>query len=146
MGARITCRQEIKKEISDFMLEEIGKRMGSIRESKDAVTVEGTKDGLKVAYPIGEVSGFASDYVEYSYNFHWHLGVNGSFNDDEIDEIYEDDYTPEIRNRLWKRIVDNLDAYMDDFRDNKDRIYKLIDKAKLSAEQKAVLLEITYKM
>lgn len=122
--------------------------MESIRESKDAVTVEEPKDGLKVAYPIGEVSGFASDYVEYSYNFHWHLGVNGSFDDDEIDEIYEDedDYTPELRNRLWKRIVDNLDAYMDDFKKNKDRICKLIDKAKLSTEQKAVLLEITYKM
>lgn len=264
MGARITCRQEIKKEISDFLLEEIGKRMESIKKGKYAVTVEETKDGLKVAYPIGEVSGFASDYVEnigyvfedlkakysdisiygiayeyesnsaytfgplfyckpedtnltktfkwqicancgtivggdafynssqndfnegnlgclccptcmleyalgynnknilknsvftdhildavdYSYNFHWNLDVNGSFDDDERDEIYEDedDYTPEFRNRLWKRIVDNLDAYMDDFRNNKDRIYKLTEKAKLSAEQKVVLLEITNRM
>ena len=74
------------------------------------------------------------------------VDMNASFTEEETDEAdeYDDPYeaTKEI---LWKRIVDNVDDYLEDFKKNKDRIIALVDKD-IDDDKKEVLLEIVEKI
>lgn len=85
--------------------------------------------------------------LEYALDDGWgDVEPNDSFDDDEQEEIYDNEEDDVLKKFLWKRIADNMDEYLDDFRKNKDKIVALVDNKKLSAEQKTVLLEITDKL
>ena len=64
MSATIKCRESIRKDIIDYLLKEMGNLMSSIRKDSDAVVVDEFEGGLEIAFPIGEVYGYASDYVQ----------------------------------------------------------------------------------
>ena len=64
MSAIIKCSNAIKEEIKSYCLSEIGALMQSIREGADAVTAKVHDDGLEIAFPIGEIYGYTSDYVQ----------------------------------------------------------------------------------
>ena len=64
MPATIKCNNKIKSEIKSYLLEELCNLMESIREDEDAVSVEEVSDGFIIEFPIGEIYGFASDYVQ----------------------------------------------------------------------------------
>lgn len=64
MSAIIRCRDSIKKDIKDYILKEMGNLMSSIRKNSDAVVVDEFEGGLGIAFPIGEVYGYAADYVQ----------------------------------------------------------------------------------
>ena len=64
MPATIKCNNQIKSEIKSYLMEELGGLMGKIRKEVDAVSLEEVSDGLNVEFPIGEIYGAASDYVQ----------------------------------------------------------------------------------
>lgn len=64
MAATIKCEQAQKQEIKEILLKKLGDMMDSIREDEDCVSVTETEEGLSVDYPIGEIYGYSSDYVQ----------------------------------------------------------------------------------
>ena len=64
MAATIKCKSSIKNDIKDYILKEIGNLMESIRESAEDVVVDEFEGGLEVIFPIGEIYGYASNYVQ----------------------------------------------------------------------------------
>lgn len=64
MAATIKCEQVQKQEIKEILLKKLGDMMDSIREDEDCVSVTETEEGLSVDYPIGEIYGYSSDYVQ----------------------------------------------------------------------------------
>ena len=64
MPATIKCKDSIKKEIKSYLLEELGELMEQIRESFYEVSIEESADGLEIEFPIGEIYGYSSDYVQ----------------------------------------------------------------------------------
>ena len=64
MPATIKCDNQIKSEIKSYLLEEFHSLMEKIRKDEDSVSVEDVADGLNVEFPIGEIYGSASDYVQ----------------------------------------------------------------------------------
>lgn len=72
---------------------------------------------------------------------------NASFENDEIEDLYEDDNTEEkLKEYLWQRIVDNVDDYLDDFAAKKDRIVVLKDIENIAEDKKDFLLNILQKI
>ena len=65
MPASICCNPSDKQSIKFYLLTEISKMMSNICESEDAVDIRETEEGLEVEFPIGEIYGYASDYVQY---------------------------------------------------------------------------------
>lgn len=235
MSAIIRCRDSIKKDIKDYILKEMGNLMSNIREESDAVVVDEFEGGLEIAFPIGEIYGYASDYVQnipyifkelkkkygdiairgiaYEYEtiqeatfgpffyctendteltvtFEWQecancgeivetdvvynssqrdfeegnllclccptcmleyalskecgeVQPNGSFDEDEMDAIYDsDDEDKALKKLLWQRITLNLDEYAEDFRRKSDRISALTNKKGMAATRKKVIMSI----
>ena len=64
MAATIICKDSVKNEIREYLLKEIGDLMENIRESVDSVAVTEFEQGLEVEFPMGEIYGYASDYVQ----------------------------------------------------------------------------------
>lgn len=235
MSATIRCRDSIRKDIKDYILKEMGNLMSSIREDSDAVVVDEVEGGLEIAFPVGEIYGYASDYVQnipyifedlkkkygdiairgiaYEYEtiqeatfgpffycseddpeltitFEWQecascgqivetdtfynssqrdmeegnllclccptcmleyalskncgeLQPNESFDEDELDAIYDsDDEDKALKKLLWKRITLNLDEYAEDFSLKKDRVLALTNQKGVTVARKKVLLSI----
>lgn len=232
MPATIKCNNANKEEIKAYCLSEIGALMESIREDSDAVTVEVLDDGLEITFPIGEIYGYTSDYVQnipfifkelkkkypdiaihgiaYEYEtvsevtfgpffycaaedndltvtFEWQecavcgkivqtdvcynssqhdfeegnllclcsptcmleyslskeygeVQPNGSFDETEMDKIYEsDDEDKALKKLLWKRIAINEEDYREDFIANMQRIIDLTNKKGVTATNKKAL-------
>ena len=64
MAATIKCEKSQIQEIKEILLKELGEMMDSINEDEGCVSVTETEDGLSVEYPIGEIYGYTSDYVQ----------------------------------------------------------------------------------
>ena len=64
MAATILCDASLREAVKSYLLTEIGNMMESIRNSADAVSIKDIDGGVQVEYPIGEVYGYASDYVQ----------------------------------------------------------------------------------
>ena len=232
MPATIKCNNANKEEIKAYCLSEIGALMESIRENSDAVAVEVLNDGLEITFPIGEIYGYSSDYVQnipfifkelkkkypdiaihgiaYEYEtvseatfgplfycaaedndltvtFEWQecavcgkivqtdvcynssqhdfeegnllclcsptcmleyslskeygeVQPNGSFDETEMDKIYEsDDEDKALKKLLWKRIAINEEDYREDFIANMQRIIDLTNKKGVTATKKKAL-------
>lgn len=68
---------------------------------------------------------------------------NASFDEDETEDIYDSDDPDEAFSKaLWKRIVENLDEYMSDFEENKERLLELSKQKGIPAGKKSVLMKI----
>ena len=68
---------------------------------------------------------------------------NGSFDEDEMDAIYDsDDEDKALKKLLWQRITLNLDEYAEDFRRKSDRIFALANKKGIAATRKKVIMSI----
>ena len=68
---------------------------------------------------------------------------NGSFDEDEMDAIYDsDDEDKALKKLLWQRITLNLDEYAEDFRRKSDRISALTNKKGIAATRKKVIMSI----
>ena len=242
MAATIKCDNSARNEIKIFLLEELSKRMEGINEDVDAVSVKETEDGLEVEYPIGEIYGYASDYVQgippvfdkikkmypnieiygfaYEYEeiqaytfgplfycksddteltvtYEWQqcaacgriieteafynssqhdfkegnnhclcsptcvleyalsegwgiVEPNDSFDEDEIDDIYDEEYEVEggdfLKKVLWERVIADYKEYINDFSANKERITAMAEKTDLGEEKKNLLMTILDQM
>lgn len=66
MGATIICREAVKEEISEILIENLQQLVDkNLQLVFDEVSVEETEDGLSVEYPMGEFYGTTYDYVEF---------------------------------------------------------------------------------
>ena len=242
MPATIKCNNTAKDGIKIFLLEELGERIDGIDEDVDAVSVKETEEGLKVDYPVGEIYGYASDYVQgipavfekikemypdveiygfaYEYEqiqaytfgplfycksddteltvtYEWQqcaacgkvieteafynssqhdfkegnnhclcsptcvleyalsegwgiVEPNDSFDEDEIDDIYDEEYEVEggdfLKKLLWERVTADYKEFRNDFSANKERITAMAEKTDLDEEKRNVLLAILDQM
>lgn len=63
-GTHIDCAEEEIDAIREYLYKELGSLMEMIHEGQSAVSVSSSPDGLDVSYPIGEIDGYSSVYVQ----------------------------------------------------------------------------------
>lgn len=63
-GTHIDCAEEEIDAIREYLYKELGGLMEMIHEGQSAVSVSSSPDGLDVSYPIGEIDGYSSVYVQ----------------------------------------------------------------------------------
>lgn len=62
MPAIVMCKECDKKAIREFLQKEIDECIESIDDGE--CTIEETETGLEIEYPVGEIYGYTSDYVQ----------------------------------------------------------------------------------
>ena len=70
--------------------------------------------------------------------------ANASVNADELDE--EECERDALKLFLWNRLTQNLDAHMDDFRKNRERIETLLTNEQVPEERKEIIQNLLNKM
>ena len=230
MPAVVRCNEKDKKSIKEFLQKEIDECIESIDDGE--CIIEESNIGLEVEFPIGEIYGYTSDYVQmigsvfsllkekfpdvgiegvaYEYEtitagtfgpyfrcepedkylditYEWQactecgkivledtfynssqwdfeegnlecicspscallhalseycsdLEGNASVDEDTRDELWEDEN--KIKEILWDMVCDNLDDYIDELKENKERFIPILEKETLTDEQKDVLRKI----
>jgi hypothetical protein len=70
--------------------------------------------------------------------------ANASVNADELDE--EECERDALKLFLWNHLTQNLDAHMDDFRKNRERIETLLTNEQVPEERKEIIQNLLNKM
>lgn len=233
MPAIVTCKKEDVNDIKSILTEEILKTMESINSDEDELVIKEVDNGLDIEFPIGEIYGYTSDYVQmipevfkmvkekyrdvaiwgiaYEYetisaitfgplfycksedlglklvykwqecdvccniaetdvvynSSQWDFGEgnvacvccptcmlkyllnrncwgglepNASFTDDEIEEMLDSEDTDSfLKPYFIKKIKENIDEYIIDFRKKKDEIIELSQREDLTDEEKELI-------
>lgn len=63
-GTHIICTKKDADAISAYLYKELGDLMEMIHKDHSALSISSSPDGLEVGYPIGEIYGYSSVYVQ----------------------------------------------------------------------------------